>query len=87
MLYYFLVKCKKTGINYIMIHNFKNPNCKGDCGLYLYQLVDKSYKYSINTPYGYRKNISTGIKYNSKNFKIEHQTPRFIVKHYHTEVQ
>ena len=40
---------------------------------YLFSFTSDDYKYGINTPYGKRNNISTGIKYNSKQYRIVHQ--------------
>ena len=69
--YFYLVENRSDGNRYIMMGNLKDCNMGG--GRYLYDIVGEEYKYARNTPYGFRRNISTGIKYNPKHYKIVHQ--------------
>lgn len=70
-MYVYLVENKANGNKYVMIGNLKN--CNVGSGRYLYQLVNEDYEYARKTPYGVRNNISTGIKYNSKQYRVVHQ--------------
>lgn len=69
--YYYLVINKTNGNRYIMMGNLKD--CNMGSGKYLYELVGEKYEFARNSPYGFRNNVSTGIKYNSKHYKIIHQ--------------
>lgn len=71
-MYVYLVENKANGDKYMMFGNLKNRNIGS--GRYLYQFVDEKYEYGIRTPYGLRSNVSTGIKYNSKHYRIVNQT-------------
>lgn len=73
-MYVYLVLNKKTGNKYVMIGNLKNHNMGS--GRYLYKFVGDSYKYAKKTPYGLISNISCDLKYNSKQYKIIHQTAK-----------
>lgn len=70
--YTYLVEHKKTGEKWLMIGNLKDVNAGS--GRYLYSFVNEDYKVAIKTPYGLRSNITTGKKYNSKDYKVVHQT-------------
>lgn len=67
-----LVMNKINGKKYLMIGNLKN--CNIDSGRYLYPFVDERYPYAKKTPYGLRSNVSSDIKYNSREYKVVHQT-------------
>lgn len=69
--YFYLVENKSNGSRYVMMGNLKDSNM--GCGRYLYEIVGDKYEYARNTPYGFRSNISTGIKYNSKYYRVVHQ--------------
>lgn len=69
-MYVYLVEERARKTKYLMIGNLKNPNLGS--GRYLYQFAG-NYDYSVETPYGARKNISTGTKYNSSHYRIVHQ--------------
>lgn len=71
-MYIYLVADRINGDKYVMIGNLKN--CNIGSGRYLYQLVNEDYRYAKKTPYGLRSNISSDIKYDSRNYKVVHQT-------------
>lgn len=70
--YYYLVE-SKNGNRYVMYGNVKDK-ITGNGISYLFSFASDDYKYGINTPYGRCSNVSTGIKYNSKQYRIVHQT-------------
>lgn len=69
--YFYLVENKANGNRYVMRGNLKDRNMGS--GRYLYEIVGEKYEYARNSPYGFICNISTGIKYNSKQYRIVHQ--------------
>lgn len=70
-MYAYLVVNKTNRNKYVMVGNLKN--CNMGSGRYLYQFVNDDYKYAKETPYGLRNNISCGLKYNSRKYKVVHQ--------------
>ena len=69
--FWYLVVRKTDGKKFVMDCDLKNPENVGG-GKYLYDIVDNCKR--IKTPYGYMHNISTGVKYNSTDYKIVHCT-------------
>jgi hypothetical protein len=67
--YVYLVKSKVNGELFVMIGNLKETNVGS--GKYLYKLIKG--KYTRETPYGTRSNVSTD-KYNAKQYSVVHQT-------------
>lgn len=71
-MYIYLVENKKNKNKYLMIGNLKD--CNMGSGRYLYNFVSSDYKCTRKTPYGSRSNITNGLKYNSKSYRVLHQT-------------
>lgn len=74
-MYVYLVVNRVNGNKYVMIGNLKN--CNMGSGRYLYHFVTANYKYAKESPYGLISNISCGLKYNSKQYKVLHQMAMF----------
>ena len=68
----YLVERKSDGQKFIMVGDLKD--CNSGSGRYLYNFVFDDYKYARETPYGLRNNVSTGAKYNSRQFRVVHCT-------------
>lgn len=71
-MYVYLVEHRKNGNKYVMIGNLKN--CNMGSGRYLYNFVSSDYEYARKTPYGLRSNITNDLKYDSKHYRVIHQT-------------
>ena len=68
--YVYLIKRKSDGKMFVTYGNFKLAFLgKG----YLFEFVSEDCLYKQFTPYGYVLNISTGIQYNSKEYKVVNQ--------------
>lgn len=68
--YVYLVKRKLDGKMFVTYGNFKLAFLgKG----YLFEFVPEDCLYKQFTPYGYVSNISTGIQYDSKKYKVVNQ--------------
>lgn len=70
--YVYLVLNKTNGNQYTMIGNLKNENVGS--GRYLYQFVSDGYQYAKKSPYGLISNMTCGMKYNSEQYRVLHQT-------------
>ena len=68
----YLVERKRDKQKFAMIGNMKNINL--DTHKYLYDFVGPLYPYPVETPYGNIKNYCNNLKYDSKTYRIIHQT-------------
>ena len=71
--YTYLVKRKRDGKLFCTYGNFKVPGYRPGA---LFDFVSKDYPYGVQTPFGIVKNISNGLRYDSKRYNVIRQVAR-----------
>lgn len=70
MQYCYLVERKKDRNKFVMYGNLKQTWLGVT---HLFQLVSAGYKHAKESPFGLRQNISSDLKYNSKDYRVVRQ--------------
>lgn len=68
--YCYLVERKKDKKQFVTFGNFK---VAGNRPGYLFDFVSDSYEYAKESPFGLRSNISNGLRYDSKTYRVIRQ--------------
>lgn len=69
--YIYLVESKVNGEKFILYGDFKVPGIRPK---HLFQFAPLDYIYGIDSPYGRVMNISSDYTYDSKHYRVIHQT-------------
>lgn len=68
--YCYLIERKRDKKRFLAFGNFKEA---GNRPKYLFDFVSDSYEYAKESPFGLRSNISNGLRYDSKTYRVIRQ--------------